>query len=510
VIPSVQGRKTMGLWDSIRGMLGGKQRGVGVSTPDVAGASFMARGPPRRGTRELLQAYREQPWLRAVTSKIARGVASTGWTVYARSEVSAPLRGVNVIRSFPGGRGRDVVGAPQWNWRVDRAVADPRLNSVDFETRARRRVELSEAGLLREVPDHPLLSLLRHPNKELTGRHSIQMTQTWLDIKGEGFWLLQRGKQGTPIGYMPIPPHWVTSVPTVQKPVFRISYGTLQLDVQPNDMMWFRDPDPENPYARGTGVAESLGDELETDEYAAKYLKNWFFNSATPSMLVSLDGASAADVKLAKEKWESEHRGFQNAHRAHFMNGKMNAIRLDASFRDQQISDLRKLSRDTIAQVFAMPPEMLGIIENSNRSTIGAARFIYAIGVEFPRCESLRAELQQQLVPMFDENAVLECEVNIPDDEDRRLNVMKSLPGGFSVNEWRAEAAYPSLPEFDGVFPSLAMPGQNPADGAPTEADDEDEAEPPTGTTADTADAEAEEKAARALREPPWVSNPIR
>ena len=38
---------------------------------------------PKRGTRELLLAYSDSPWLRAVFSKIARTVAETDWQLFA-------------------------------------------------------------------------------------------------------------------------------------------------------------------------------------------------------------------------------------------------------------------------------------------------------------------------------------------------------------------------------------------------------------------------------------------
>lgn len=421
------------------------------------------RGAPHRGTRELLAAYRQSPWLRAVASRIARGVASAQWSVYVRA--AEPMRGGTSFgsRKRVGHHGRflDVGPGPVFRWGEDRAVRDLKLTSGTTEQRAAHRRELAKAGLLREVVDHPLLTLLASPNTELTGRSCIQVTQTWLDIKGEAFWLLSRDKSnGRPTEFLPLAPHWVSQVPTKEKPVFRVSFNALQLEVPPGDMIWLRDPDPENPYGRGTGVAESLGDELETDEFAAKYVKNWFFNSGLPSAIVSFEGATPDVVKRLREEWENNHRGYSNAHRVHFAVGSMNAQRLDASFADQEVTELRKLERDTIAQVFAMPPELIGIIENSNRSTIGAARYIYALGVEHPRAEFLRTELQAQLTPLFDGAIALECEVAIPDDEDRRLNVLRAMPGAFALNEWREEAGYESLPQFEGVFPPLALPGQ--------------------------------------------------
>ena len=40
---------------------------------------------PRRGTAQLLEAYRQSPWLRAVVSKIAQKLAAIPWVVYAQT-----------------------------------------------------------------------------------------------------------------------------------------------------------------------------------------------------------------------------------------------------------------------------------------------------------------------------------------------------------------------------------------------------------------------------------------
>lgn len=481
----------MGLLDTVAGWLGVRrnveERAVGGGTlargeleAGLVAPGSGGRGPPARGTRELIRAYREQPWLRAVTNRIARGVASARWAVYARSE--APAKKAGRL-------------APSWQWGTDRAVRDLGLMSANRKSREKRMAALQRDGLLREVVDHPVLELLERPNEWMLGIDALQVTQVWLDIKGEAFWLLAFGDKGQPVGIYPVPPHWVTSVPTSSQPYFTVAIGTSQLRVDPRGVLWLRDIDPENPYGRGTGVAESLGDELETDEFAAKYVKAWFYNNASPSMIVSFEGATLDQLKEAAAKWEAKHRGVHNAHRAHFAAGKMNAVKLDTAFRDQQMVEIRRLSRDTVIQVFGVPPECIGVIENSNRATIDAASYMYATGVEHPRVEKLRLELASRLMPLFSggDSALLECELSTPNDQTRRLEVMRAQPASFLANEWRTEAGYDPLPELEGQF-SSSMPGQAPAASAPEDSDDEVETEP-------------EEAGPASRMDPPWAKH---
>lgn len=443
-------------------------------------------------------AYREQPWLRAVAGRIARGMASVKWTVYVRAEepVSQDQKSRTRARRGTKGEFRDVGVVPSFRWGRDFSVRDLRLISGSVEERAAYRCQLAEAGLLREIPDHAILQLLSEPNPEITGRSAMQMTQTWIDLKGEAFWVLGR-KGGAPKQFLPCPPHWVTEVPTRERPTYRLSFSTLQAEIPASDMVWMRDPDPENPYGRGTGVAEALSDELETDEYAARYVKNWFANGGLPSAIVAFEGAQPDQIERIKEKWGQAHDGVNNAHRVHFGIGKMNAQKLDTSFKEQQLTELRKSERDTVAQVFNVPPEVIGIIENSNRSTIDASTYIYALGVEFPRAEFLRSELQAKLVPAFDDGLCLEAEVSVPADETRRLSVMKAQPTVFLMNEWRGEAGYAPLPELEGQFPA-GMPGQDSAkDDEPAKDDKPAEKDPPEG----------EKSAAPGVVDPPWVKD---
>ena len=291
--------------------------GASKQIQDTSGPHGLLHGilrsghPPKRGTRELMAAYKHMPWLRSVTSRISTAIASTTWELYVE------------------------------NGRNGRAVRNLKAQRGDPLQRRETLKRLKQQGTLREIENHPLLDLIDNANPIMTGRTARQVTQTYLDLKGEAFWIMERNGQGMPIELWPVPPHWIIDVPYLGQPFFRVNFQGWQGVIPQTEVVWLKDPDPENPYARGAGIAEALSDELETDEYAAKHTKAWFYNRATPDILVGIQGAGEDQLRAAKQKWENEHKGFYKAFRSHWHSGKMDVVQLSQTFADQQLISLR-------------------------------------------------------------------------------------------------------------------------------------------------------------------------
>ena len=377
--------------------------------------------PPKRGSKELMQMYKRLPWMRAVNSKISFSVASVTWELYIQR----------------GGAGQG------------QAIRNQKLQKADARYRQKSIKSLKAVGEVQEILDHPFLALLDNANPAMTGRVARQVTQTHLDIKGEAFWILERNGTGMPIEYWPVPPHWVLDTPSVKRPTFRVAWGSWRGEIPETEIVWIKDADPENPYGRGTGIAEALTDELETDEYSAKYVKSWFYNNATPDLLVGVEGADESELKRAKQKWEDQHRGFWRAFRSHWHSGKMNVEQLGYNFQQQQLIRLREFERDIILQTYGVSPEILGITDSSNRATAQAASFIFANWVLVPRLELLRSEMQEKLVPQFDDRLILDYVSPVPADQDFELQVAEKVPWSRTLNEWRDLQGLPLDDEGD-------------------------------------------------------------
>jgi HK97 family phage portal protein len=382
---------------------------------------------PSRGTAELVAAFRTSPWLRAVVSKIAFHFASTPWKV---------LR----------------VAGPNGRAQRFRSIQD-----AGPVVRRRLLKQAADSKRVQEIVDHPLVRLLGTANPAMTGLNARRLTQTYLEIKGEAFWILERDRLGTPVEYWPIPPNWISRTPSDDDPTFEMSIGGTRRTLPAEDVVWFRELDPSNPFGRGIGLGESLGDEIETDEYTSKMLKSFFLNRGKPDLLVAVKGAKEPELKRAKAKFEEQHRGFWKAFRSFWHSGEVTVHELQTSFNEMQLSNLRTWERDIVVNVFGVPPEVLGILANSNRATVTESLRIFASEVLIPRLEFMRAEMQAKLVPLYDERIVLDYESPMPDDEELRLKALALAPWAIDRGEWRQLVGFPDRGKQDRFHYTPAM-----------------------------------------------------
>ena len=372
---------------------------------------------PRRGTRELLELFSQSPWLRAIVGKIARSVAEVDWCLYVKKENGKYTALTSVMERSP-------------------------------EYRERYIKEHNNVIGLEKITSHPLLDVLYRGTgtTRLDGFGVRQVTQEHLDLTGEAFWLLEKDNLGIPKATWPLPPSWVRTLPDEKVPYYEVVVpGGVLKQVPMTEIIPFIDPDPQNPYNRGVSTAMALDDEIQIDEYAAKHQKSFFLNRARPDIIISGQFLSPTDTKRLESQWLADHQGFWKAFKPLFFSQKVDIKELSQSFESMQMVQVRQHERDTFISVFGVPPEKLGVIGDSKRSTIAAADFFWNKDIVKPRLEKLRRPMQMSMVPMFDERLMLEYETPVVQDDEHRLNVMKAAPHSITLNEWREEAGKASL-----------------------------------------------------------------
>ncbi len=370
---------------------------------------------------EILEAYQKMPYLRSTVQKIAGNAARVPGRLYSRTK-----------------KGKTGKGSERAEY-----VLDARCATMSHDWKVKEIKALRNGGEMVAIDRHPMLDLLASPmpsNPQFSGRTLMFLTYAWLDLVGDAFWAYNTNNVGMPTEIFAIPPDWVREIPTRQRPYFVVTIEGGRHQIPVSNMLWFKDPTLTNPYGRGAGVGHALADELDVDENAAKHLSSFFYNRAMPDMLVSIDGADEDQLLATKTKFEQDHRGITNAYRSAFVNGKINVARLDTSFREMDLVSLRKFSgREIVVQAFGLSPEMLGILDNSNRATVYEARAMFAENVLLPRLDLVEAILQT-FAGLFDERLVFCFDDPKPDDINFVLEVTKAHGGAFTENEKRALA----------------------------------------------------------------------
>lgn len=284
-----------------------------------------------------------------------------------------------------------------------------------------RLFEVDSSGNEREIKQHPFLTFMKKPNPlfEFTPAALWRLQQVYLDITGEGGMVIERDERGIPIELWPIPTNWIMETPYLNHPRYKVREpGGGIIEVPVEDMFMQRTLDPIDPYRRGIGKSESIADEIEIDEYASKFQKRFFFNDATPSLVISMPGSDPDQRDRFVAQWKQRFRGMFNSHGVAAIDGDATINKVSESMKDMDMVEGRRYLRDAALEHFNVPREIMGITESSNRATSEAAQYIYAQYVLTPRLKEREDAINLQLLPFFGENLVWHYDDIVPHDKE--------------------------------------------------------------------------------------------
>lgn len=321
----------------------------------------------------------------------------------------------------------------QW---LDMFSKSPRLAVVDriasdLATISGKLLKVEEDGTETEITSHRFLDFMEQPNPlyEMTSSAIWRLHEIYLMLVGESFFLIERDDRNRPIELWNVPPHWVKMTPYLGSPTYTIvSPGGLTMQVPVDDMFVMKQLNPLDPFLRGLGIAESIADEVEIDEYAAKFQKRFFYNDATPPVVFLMPDATDDQRDAFLARWNQKHRGVENSHRAAAFSGRVDVKELGSSNgKNLSFVESRIAIRDAVLEHFGVPREIMGITENSNRATADAAQYIYAKNVLAPRIKMREEAINKQLLPLFGDGLIWRFDPVIP--YDKEFDKAKALDG---------------------------------------------------------------------------------
>lgn len=341
------------------------------------------------------------------------------------------------------------------------------------------------------VDEHPLYELLENPCptfRDITGWHVKYFVYACYVLVGEAYLLKIRDPKGNVISLSPLSPSWVVKTPTEGGNYWEIyPYGTTggnSIVVPANDVIVFKDINLLDPFGRGKGVAETIGDEIQSDEYASKYAKNLFFNDATPSAIIYAPNGTKETADQIKQTWMQKMAGFRHAKEPLVLTGDGARFeKISQTPTELDFVESRKFLRDTALQQFQIPPEIAGILDNSNRSTIDSAFYLLNKNVLSDYLRMFERTMNTQLLwEDFDteRKLTLHHENIVEEDVDQKLQIANAglQNGTLTVNDWRRAMGYEIDERGGDVYLRSAIQMEVPFNSEPIELPDTPEGNP--------------------------------
>lgn len=252
--------------------------------------------------------YRAHPWVRAAIDKLAKVASSNGWTF--RPE--------------------------------------------------------DQSGTLDEARAKELRAFFRRSGGALL------FLQTFTDLKvyGRAFWWLewQGGKPWRAKRLHPKYVDWYSD--GIDITGYR--YGPMStdkaLEYEPKEVLPFRVPDPDDDLV-GLPPLTSLEKTVAIDLFAMDFNGSYFENNAQTGVVFQIKGASETELQRNRAWLEENYVGTKNAHKPLLLEGDVEVKKSVATQAEMGFIEGRKMNREEILGVLDVPPEKLGLREDSNRST---------------------------------------------------------------------------------------------------------------------------------------------
>ena len=371
-----------------------------------------------------------------------------------------PLESIkNLIRKTwsqaPSSASRDLLALYHTNPRLDgvRVIANKcastelyLYNKTDF------RKNKNKASI---IENHEIYNLLENPcpaDRELTGWTIRYFVFACYKLVGEAYLLKVRDAGGKIIALQPVAPSWVVQTPSATARYWEIyplgTAGGNSIYVPVEDVICFKDIDLNDPYGRGRGTSEAIGDEIQTDEYSAKYAKNLFFNDATPSAIIYAPNGNKETADQIKQSWLQKMAGLHHAKEPMVLTGEGSKFeKIAQTPTELDFVESRKFLRDSSNEHYHIPPEIMGILQNSNRSTIDSAEYLLNKNVLADDLRMFERVINTQLLwEDYDKERtlILHHENNVSEDIAQKLQIANDglSRGVLTVNDWREMMGY--------------------------------------------------------------------
>lgn len=304
-----------------------------------------------------------------------------------------------------------------------------------------------------EPGESALWDLWESPNEFMDGHVYRSVDTQYRSVIGEEIDIILKADNAAGFELFPVNP---VDVKPFDDGKVEVVIARERFEFRRDELYWRRSPDLRNLQGRGIGFGKVLASELVSDENAADFAESFFRNHARPDFMLFLPGGNSDDVDRFKKSWRERYEGPQRNNQPVVFGGDpvsgtkdVELIEVSQRFVDTDSIDFRKFMREVIWTTQGIPPEIMGLLESSNKATIEAAETFIMKHTIDPIAQRTTREWNKFIAPMVSDGRTTIGHVDpTPADTENRREIMKSQFWGFTVNEHRASAGFP--PRDDG------------------------------------------------------------
>lgn len=284
--------------------------------------------------------------------------------------------------------------AAKANWSLYRDNKDGRRRYTTRDAGSDQRVE---------VLNHQAMNVWHFPNKWMSRHELVYMSQQWLELTGEAFWLVM--KQGTiPTALWPINPSKMTPVPdpvTFLKGWVYEGPSGEKIPLMADEVIQIKYPNPLDIY-RGLGPLQSVLVNVDAAKYSSEWNRNYFLNSAQPDAIITVPSTySDEEFSELSNRWREAHQGVSRSHRVAFLEAGSAYVPLQSSIKEMDFANLTTVSRDLIMQAWGVHKVMIGVSDDVNRANAQTGEEVHSAWQTIPRLDLIKMTLNKKFLPLF-------------------------------------------------------------------------------------------------------------
>ena len=295
------------------------------------------------------------------------------------------------------------------------------------------------------VEQHPIINLLNRPNPLQSYSEFFNSLFGYVLLSGNAYILKVGSELGQPKELHLLRPDRINikgsgnAIPEKYEYIINGKVQQTFLVDQDNGFSELKHVKLWNPLDDYYGLSPMSAAAVEVDQFnmASKHNVNLLSNGARPSgaVIFKPQDESGFAVNLTESQRQqlltdlnNRFSGAGNAGRPMLLEGDFDWKEMGLSPKDMDFLNLKNMSATDIALCFGVPSQLVGVPDAQTYSNVAEARLALYEETIIPHLRKISSDLNEWLIPMFDERLTLEFDIDgIPALSERRRKIYENV-----------------------------------------------------------------------------------